>query len=167
MLGVKYSFYYYFSHLTPIYLVESDRKGKITWGKLVKDPKSLVNSRFLLSSKLENPTKMTLDAISEYWNDWVLKVDEDDLFSFFDFIGEEDQDKGDGGGEMDIPPPFMIDVNFSPPLLCGETSKNCTQYLESWVAGREKHSKIFRVMVSLVGTFGVNCSQYMIFYYIS
>lgn len=110
---------------------------------------------------------MTLDAISEYWNDWVLKVDEDDPFSFLDFTGEEDQDKGDGSGEMDMPLHFMIDDNFSSPLLCGQTSKDRTQYLESLVAGREEHSKIFRSIVRLVGTFEVSCSQHMIFYYIS
>jgi hypothetical protein len=66
MLGVKYFFILLFFHLTPIYLVESGRKGKITWGKLAKDPNSLVDPKFLLKSKLENPTRMTLDAISEY-----------------------------------------------------------------------------------------------------
>ena len=41
--------------------------------KLVKDPKSLIASRFLLNAKLENPSRMSLVVINMYWNHWVNK----------------------------------------------------------------------------------------------
>lgn len=61
--------------------------------KLVKDPKSLIASRFLLKAKLENPSRMSLVAINMYWNHWVDKSRKGDPFSFLN--GNERQ-QGDG-----------------------------------------------------------------------
>jgi len=150
-------------------LEQSGRKGRITWGKIKTDPKSLINPEFLLKTKLGNPTRMSLKDISAYWNHWISKDKEGDPFSFLDdssVKGESDDasdksdDDGVGEGGADKPsviPPdhFSIDHKIPSPILC-DTPNSRTNCLQKLVSKGDQTSKTFHTLVKLVDAFGVS-----------
>ena len=83
----------------------SGRRGRITWREIKADPESFIVSRFLLKTKLENPTRMSLKDVTAYWKHWVLQDKKGDPFSF-SLDDNSDQGaggsgKGDGGSGKD------------------------------------------------------------------
>ena len=138
------------------------------------EPESLVDSKFLLETKLDNPTRMTLGEISEYWKHWVLQMDQGFPFAFLHISGKGGQagdgDDGDDGVQPSdkamSPLLFTIDQGFLPPTQCNEDSSERTQYLLSLVDGDSQGSRIFRAIVKMVETLEVSCVEYD-FYHIS
>lgn len=166
-MGWSVSFYHYLLYLTPIYSENSGRRGKITWGVLNKNPQSLIPSSFLLDLKLDNPTRMTLTAISVYWNDWEFKANKGNHFSFLGVDESQDQEsnKGDSQGDSDdedSAPTFTIDNGVLPPFLCGKTPGERTKCLLGLVTGRSDNSKTFRATVNLVNNLEVSYIKHMI-----
>ena len=118
----------------------------------------MIDSRFLLTSRLENPTRMSLDAIAEYWKDWVFRASESDLFSFLTITGitgESNQGQSDGDGDVQAEG-VAIDDRMLPPLLCGKSPTQRTKYLYSLVPGRDDNSKVFRTAANLVNALEVS-----------
>ena len=85
------------------YLEQSGRKGKITWRKIDKNPLSLIHPRFLLETKIEDPTRMKLDDLKAYWEAWVSEEAKGHPFSFLSGKekdeDEEDEDEDEGKGK--------------------------------------------------------------------
>jgi hypothetical protein len=158
------SFYYCFSYLTSIYSEDSGRKGKVTWGKLAKNPQSLIAPRFLLSPKLEDPTRMPLSSLSVYWSHWEFKGRRGDPFSFLDAGRNQDMVIGsDDQGDEDAAPYFAIDDGILSPLLCCGTSSNRTRCLQALVTGTSEENRAFRTTVKLVDTLEVSYIEYSIY----
>lgn len=134
---------------------------------LTKNPQSLISSRFLLTPKLGNPTRMSLNSLSVYWNEWILKDKKGDPFSFIGVnrgnqdMADVDDDLGDEGIE-DFVPHFTIDDGVLPPLSCCGTSSNRTQCLQALVTGTSKDNKAYRTTVKLVNTLEVSHIEYMV-----
>jgi hypothetical protein len=63
----------------------------------------VINSRFLLDTKLGNPTRMSLQKITSYWTHWVSKDKKKDPFSFISFVGDSqgDDDESNRGEDDD------------------------------------------------------------------
>jgi hypothetical protein len=155
-------FYYYFCYLTPIYSENSGRRGKITWGKLARNPQSLIAPRFAVDFKLDNPTRMQGHALTTYWTHWESKAKKGDPFSFLGANGDDrGNDQGDEGME-DLAPCFTIDDGVLPPISCCGTSSNRTWCLQALVTGRSEESKAFRTTVKLVETLEVSYLEYLI-----
>lgn len=154
------SFCCYFSYLSPIYSEDSGRKGKITWGKIAKNPQSLIPPRFLLGPKLEDPTRMQLSPLCVYWNHWAFKDRRGDPFSFL--TAGRNQDMAVGSDEEEVPY-FAIDDGILSPLMCCGSSKNRTQCLQALVAGTSEENRAFRTTVKLVDTLEVSYTGYLIF----
>ena len=68
----------------------------------------MIHSRFILKSKIGNPTRMGRVEVEEYWQAWVTLQTKGDPFSFVSYgkgkgreeeeeEGEEEGEKGDGG----------------------------------------------------------------------
>jgi hypothetical protein len=55
----------------------------------------LIDSRFILETKIRDPTRMTLVEVQSYWQHWALKAGKGDPFTFL-------VDKGAGKGEEEI-----------------------------------------------------------------
>jgi hypothetical protein len=154
--------YTLFTTISPFnlsYLVQSGRRGKITWGEIQSDPESLISPRFLLKVKLENPTRMPLKDITAYWNHWASKDQKGDPFSF-DLNEPSEKGKGDDDNnssdedDEEQPPPaspshYTIDDNIPHPSLCKtpSTRSNCLQQL---VPDRNNITKAFHKLVEMV-----------------
>jgi hypothetical protein len=97
----------FFTTISPnlCYPVQSGRRGKVTWGEIKADPKSLIHPKFLLKVKLENPTRMSLQNISAYWNHWAFKAKKGDSFSFsLEEVSDEGKvsDKGEASDKDEV-----------------------------------------------------------------
>ena len=165
--------YYHFPHLTSIYSENSGRRGKITWGNLTNNPQSLLPSRFVLDTKLENPTRMPLAATSAYWNYWVLKDQKGDPFIFLspdednqdiaEDDGENQEIAGGDEGMQEMAPGFKIDNGVLSPLMCDYAPSECTECLQGLVTSRSKMSKCFRAITNLVNNLEVSHIKYLLF----
>lgn len=154
------SFCYCFSYLSPIYSEESGRKGKITWGKIAKNPQSLIPQKFLQGLKLEDPTRMPLSSLTVYWNHWAFKDRRGEPFSFL--TAGRSQDMAVGSDEEEVLY-FAIDDGILSPLLCCGSPSNCTRCLQALVAGTSEENRAFRTTVKLVDTLEVSYIEYLIF----
>jgi len=140
----------------------------IPWSEIRTDPESLIDSRFLLKTKLSNPTRMSLKDITVYWNHWVSKEKKRDPFSFIpdnsSEKGKEDygSDKGDDGDDGDdiTEKPFSLDhysIDDDIPLPCQcETPSVRTNCLEKLVPGSNEISKSFHRLVKMVDALKVS-----------
>jgi hypothetical protein len=159
-----------FSLFNLSYIEQSDRRGKIPWGKVKTDPESLIDPEFLLEAKLGNPTRMSLQDITAYWKHWASKDKEGNPFSFIasDVVGDkgesdENSDKGKGDddnadvGQDDAEEPdhYSIDHDIPHPSLCDTPSMrtNCLHQLVSNSGGVNKN---FHILVNMVGAFEVS-----------
>ena len=90
-------------------LEKSGRKGQITWGVIEKEPHKLIPARFLLETKIGNPTRIGREEVETYWQAWATMEAKGKPFSFFSWKGkgreqdddqeqEDDEMGGDGGG---------------------------------------------------------------------
>ena len=85
------------------YLEQSGRKGQIAWGVIDKNPLSVIPPRFLLETKLGNPTRMTREEVEEYWEAWATMEAKGDPLSFVNDKGKgrEQAKKGQEDEEED------------------------------------------------------------------
>jgi hypothetical protein len=152
------------------YIEQSDRRGKIAWGKIKTDSESLIDPRFLLEAKLGNPTRMPLQSITAYWKHWVSQEKKGDPFSFISPDGEgdkgesdanSDKGKGDGGIADDgqdgpeEPDHYSIDHDIPYPFLC-DTPSMRTNCLHQLVSNNGAANKGFHALVNMVNTFEVS-----------
>ena len=141
------------------YLVQSKRRGKITWGTISSDPESLIDPRFLLDAKLGNPTRMTLTNITSYWNHWVSKQKKGDPFFFLSV--DDDSDRSGIGGisdkededipeDLPIPSPdyHNIDEHVLYPFKC--TPSKYTSCLQKLVPKGGETNNTFHELVKIV-----------------
>lgn len=143
-----------------ICLENSGRRGKITWGKLAKDPQSLVPSRFLLTPQLDNPTRLPVETITKYWTNWALKEKRDDPFSFFNADGSGGGN--DQGGDWREDFDFTIDNGLLSPVMCGPTSSERAHCLQALVTASSGEAEVFRTTIQLVDTLEVSCIEYKV-----
>ena len=139
----------------------------IPWGEIRTDPESLINSRFLLKTKLSNPTRMSLKDITAYWNHWVSKDRKRDSFSFIpDNSSEKDKEdysssKGEDGEDGDIaekplsPDHHAIGDDIPLPSQC-KTPSLQTNCLEKLVPGSNEINKSFHRLIKMVDALKVS-----------
>lgn len=159
---MSYYFYNYFLHFNISYLERWGRRGNIPWSEIKADQKSLIASRFLLKAKLANPTRMSLQDITAYWNHWVSKDQKGDPFSFgFDGDDDNNSDGGVGQGAAEKPPSVssnhsIEDIPF--PYLCNTpyTRTNCLQKL---VLNKGETGQRFHTLVRVVDALEVSPSN--------
>lgn len=77
------------------YLVNSGRRGKVAWGEIDSKPHNLIHPKFILETKLKNPTRMSLGSVEAYWKAWALKASKGDPFSFLIWKGKEKEKGGE------------------------------------------------------------------------
>ena len=149
---------------------QSGRRGKITWGELRTDPESLIDSRFLLEAKLNNPTRMPIKDITPYWKHWAFKGRKRDPFSFTpdnsSDRGKEDNDSDKGRdddycddddfSEKPVAPDHHgIDDDIPLPSQC-KTPSSRTNCLQKLVPTTNKINKSFHGLVKMVDAFEVS-----------
>ena len=95
-----------FLHSNLGYLGQSGRRGKVTWSKIAEDPHKFIDPKFLLDLPFLDPTRINLTDIKVYWQDWVSRDTEGELFAFLSTKGkekmeeeDEEQDKSKGKGK--------------------------------------------------------------------
>ena len=132
-----------------------------------------------MGSKLEDPTRMPLEALSTYWNEWAFKAQKGDPFSFLGLGGGQDKTSGGNdnqsqyGGSGDdekevqiegLAPHFSIDDNILSPHACSRASSDHTSCLLALVTGQAKTSKTFGATVRLVDSLEVSWIENMVFF---
>jgi len=121
----------------------------------------LIDPRFLLKAKLENPTRMSLKGVTAYWKHWDSEGQKGNPFSFLDLDdsdnGKDKSDEGDDDVEdPPISPPnhFDIDDDIPYPFLC-DTGGH-TSCLQALVSTKGQINKTFHEVVKMVDSMEVS-----------
>ena len=166
------------------YLEQSGRKGNITWGQIDRDPEILIPPRFILETKIGDPTRMGVEDIKLYWQAWGRKQTNGDSFSFLsDRKGkqreqqeqeeeeqeeqeEQEEGKGQDGDEEDTHTiinkslPSLIpesDIDSGIPLPCEcDTSTMRTTCLQQLAPKSGSLKKTFHKLIGLVDALEVS-----------
>jgi hypothetical protein len=78
-----------FFHSNLGYQGKSGRRGKITWNKILENPRNFIHPRFLLETEFGNPTRIHAKDVQVYWEDWVSRDTKGNPFSFLSVKGKE------------------------------------------------------------------------------
>ena len=148
------------------YLVQSKRTGRIPWGIISSNPGSLIAPRFILDTSLENPTRMSLQDLTSYWNHWVSKQKKGDPFSFLSAGDGGNQDSASDKEDENIPKDFPIspdhhniDDGVLYPFKC--TPSKYTSCLERLVPKEGETNKIFHKLVKIVDGLDVSSRSHI------
>ena len=95
------------------YPAQSGRMGRVTWGKIKREPLGLIHPRFLLDVDFENPTRMNLIPIKLYWEAWALLEVVGHPFSFLSIREEEEEEEEEPHSQANKTPTEQ----FAPPVF--------------------------------------------------
>ena len=92
-----------------------------------KNPHSVIPPRFILKTKIGNPTRMTREEVEEYWEAWATMEGEGNPLYFINHKGkgreqadkgqedeEEDEEEQEGGKKQQGQEEDEVEKNYSP-----------------------------------------------------
>ena len=78
-----------FFHSNLGYPGKSGRRGRISWNKILENPRNFIHPKFLLETEFGDPTRIHAKDVQVYWEDWVLRDTKGKPFSFLSVKGKE------------------------------------------------------------------------------
>ena len=152
-------FYNHFLYSNISHPAQWGRRGNIPWAEVKTDQKSIISSRFLLKAKIGNPTRMSLNDITDYWIHWVSKDKKGDPFCFgVDGEGDKSSSSGTDKGAAEKLPSVSSDNSIDDipyPFLC-HTSHTRTNCLQKLVLNKGETGNMFHALVGMVDTLEVS-----------